>query len=143
MPYKFNPLTGNLDYYKSNYIGENFGASTTTMRGPFDLYDSTTISDIPTGHITPTFGSGTFPDDGLSFSFYIYAYKTVGAVTIYSATPLILNYTDPGTFSQTYYFDIYWDVVADADGYIVLVMSDDYDGFYGGYYFNVTGSPQL
>jgi hypothetical protein len=139
MPYAFNPITGNLDYYRNNFLSDmQFGATDSAWRGIFDIFYTTTVAGPPAASIDVHFGSGSFFDDGYSYTFNIYAYKGFGASRVYSGDYQQVSYSDPGTSSQNYYFDILWDAVNDADGYLVVVVEDNYDGYFGDYSFDVS-----
>jgi hypothetical protein len=104
------------------------------MKGTFDTSTILTIGDPENPVATQNNGAYNLYDEGYYFAFNVYAYKTVGANTVYSATPLYLDFSDGGTSSVNYRINMSWDAVAGATGYRVLVMTDDYNGYYEDYY---------
>jgi hypothetical protein len=92
---------------------------------------STTTVDTPTNETATQTASGNFPDDGYYFSFKVYAYDSVK--NVYSEA-LPITFSDSGTSTTTYDIELGWDAVAGATSYRVVIISDDYNGFYGDAY---------
>lgn len=151
-----NPSTGNFDLvggaltpWTSNIDAAGFnltdvgqlGIGTASPRGIVDAYSPVTVGNVINGYVSQDNGAYNYPDDGYSYIFHVYAYKTVGAGRVYSATPYVMTFTDSSTFSVSYRLIINFDFVAGADGYRVVVINDDYYGAYGDYYFDTNTIP--
>lgn len=70
-----------------------------------------------------------------SYQFDIYAYKTVSGARAYSATPYSINVVDENNL-KFFKWDITWAPVVDASGYIIVVVTDTYNGFLGNCYLD-------
>jgi hypothetical protein len=98
-------------------------------RGPFDVQGSTTLIDGPaTGSATQDNGAYHYHNDGYSYQYLVYAYKTVDGIKLYSATPQLIDFSDDGFGTDFYRILISWSSVPGAEGYLVLLNENDYDG---------------
>lgn len=80
-----------------------------------------------------------FIDGGFSFTFLIFPFVVVNGANIYTTAPVSIQLDDAGTFSDYYYVNLQWADVS-ADGYRILVISDNYNSFYGTRYIDVSGA---
>ena len=102
------------------------GFTTINPRGYFDVAGRNNISvSAPTSpSATFSYGSGNYPNQEFCYQYYIYAYKTVGATTVYSSsyadTGLIC---DNGGYDDVYKVNISWSASAGATGYKILITN--------------------
>ena len=127
----------------SNYMTTKLGIGTAPRAGSvIDIISSGTgsVGNVASGSITFNYGSGGYYNEGLSFQFDVYAYRTFGATTVYSATPYSITGTDNNNWDSPYNFTLNWGMVTGADGYRLVVMNDPYYGATGNYYFDFEGT---
>jgi hypothetical protein len=74
----------------------------------------------------------------LSYTFHVYAYKTVGSERVYSANPLIITGSSDGSSgtNRWYSFETTWNAVTGADGYRVISYQGTDPNF--NYYLDTT-----
>ena len=129
-----------------------FGLSATTMsvattspRGIFDVnaFTQEQIAIVTTGDANVYFNSGgNYYFNGSSYSFKVYAYRTVSGTRIYS--PYTIGFvtfagTDPND-TDNGYMTFSWNAVSGAEGYRVIIDSDPTYGASGDYYFDTTAT---
>lgn len=138
--YRSGWTTNNSTKTTTTYdVGIGNGAS--TPRGTFDVLDQTTytIPNVTSSdtNIYPTYSVGYATANGFAWTYDVYAYKTVGGVQIFSATPLQFTFTDDGS-TNNMSFTFSWNAVTGAEGYRVIVTEDNQYGSYGDNYTDIT-----
>lgn len=114
------------------YVGSSISVGTPSLMTVADITNASMVYTIDAG--------GNFFDAGYCYSFDVYAYKTVGANTVYSQTPANMADCDPNTSSDNYYWYMTWDAVSDATGYILYITGDEFNGYFGDAYVNIAAS---
>jgi hypothetical protein len=102
--------------------------------------DTASIGSIASGTITFNYGSAfgsEYWNEGYSFQYDIWAYRTHNGTKIFSPIALSLSGADNGGGNSGYTVDLAWDSVAEADGYLVRVYFDTYYGASNDHYFEI------
>jgi hypothetical protein len=123
----------------------NIGVGTSTPAGELDIQASTTITidDVTSSDILNfNYLTGAYTSQGNSYQFDVYAYKTVGAVRIYSSTPATFANDDGagGHFFENFTISFSWDAVTGAEGYRVVVVQDGESGYANNAYYETTST---
>jgi hypothetical protein len=123
--------TGATAYPAYHYVGssQTIGAQSTLSIGNVSAASMTYV-------IAPS--SGTFFNGGYCFAFDIYAFKTFEDITVYSATENSISACDPGTSTDNYYWELTWEAVSGASGYLLVIIEDSWNGFAGDAYITTT-----
>lgn len=108
------------------------GASATTPRGLFDVYNTASALQAPaTGAVDFNDGTenptGNYTLNGDTYAFRIYPYKTINAIKYIGSIYLEISAADPNTAAPGT-IDPFWDSVTGADGYRVFFSDPIYLG---------------
>lgn len=123
-------------------LNGSFAVGTTTPRGYIDFNNEKGIEDVAYATSPQfTYGGGACTDNAYFFQYYIYAYKTISGVKVFSKNFADTGVVqDAGTTYQNYIVSFDWATVPDAEGYRVIVMMDNCYGAYQDYYFDTTAT---
>lgn len=118
------------------YLHNKVGIMTNSPRGDLDVNNP--VAQVTGAMVVATSdASGDFDDSNFfSFSFEVYAYKNGVDIGPVSASGAPIQYDENDTIGQ-YYLTLSWDAVAGVDGYKLVILTDDYDSYYGDYYVDV------
>lgn len=110
------------------FIDNNLGVGTQTLRGAFDVDKKIGIDDVTNFSYNINYGAGgNYYNYGYCFQFYINAWRNVGGTYVYSKNSADTGaFCDDGLWTDYYTVDLSWDAVADADGYKITVVTDNW-----------------
>lgn len=111
-----------------------------TSRGILDINNAVIIG-TPTGaSASIVYDEGNYWNDGYSYQYRVYAYKTVGSSRVYSSSySQSTLVTDDGGSSIAEDVQITWNAVSGADGYRILIYNEAF-GANWDYYYDTTST---
>jgi hypothetical protein len=116
----------------------DIGASTTNPITVIPEIVTYTIGNVTSASATQESGYG-FYAYGYTNIFRVYAGRTIGSDTFWSATGYTFQMTDDGSYNP-YSIDLSWGAVANADIYRVVIEEDQFHGYYDDRYFETTST---
>jgi len=137
VPYSGASSTIDLNEQQLLNVGD-VSIGTTTSGTALLVIGTTTVENLvtvnnPDGIGTSSQDSGTaFTAGGNFFEFHVYAYKIIAGVRVFSQNYTDITFTDDNSLAG-YQIGLRWNPVAGADGYRVVIVEDDVDGYAGNY----------